>query len=141
MSTYTWLVVAGMLLIAELLTGTFYLLMLALAALLSWVAFGLGTNFLVQTLVFFISAGVLVTLVYHRRARSANGTSEYSTVADQLDAGEIVSVYEWLNGVGIAHYRGAQWAVVLDIADNQPLLDGAYRIVRLDGTRLRVSRS
>ena len=59
---HTWLILAGLLLIAELLSGTFYLLMLAVAALGAWVAMMLGVDFLTQTIVFLIGAAILTAI-------------------------------------------------------------------------------
>jgi len=67
---HTWLILAGLLLIAELLSGTFYLLMLAVAALGAWVAMMLGVDFLTQTIVFLIGAAILTVLT--RRYRYAS---------------------------------------------------------------------
>ena len=66
---YIWLIVAGILLIAELLTGTFYLLMLALACTFAWFAMLMGAGFLMQAVVFFISASLLVYLTRRLRVQ------------------------------------------------------------------------
>ena len=133
---YTWLIVAGILLIAELLTGTFYLLMLAIAGVIAWFAMLLNFDFLAQSIVFLISASILVLFTQRLRARLNANTKP--NLADNLDAGEIIT--DWVDGVGISHYRGSQWAVVLDVPDAQTLPDGSYRITQLDGTRIRVAR-
>ena len=135
---YIWLVVAGILLIAELLTGTFYLLMLALACVFTWLAMLLGAGFLTQTLVFLISASVLVYIT--RRLRVHINQKSIPNIADNLDAGEIINVHDWVDGVGHAHYRGTQWRALLDTPDDAPLTDGSYRIVKLDGVHIRVAR-
>ena len=135
---YIWLMVAGILLIAELLTGTFYLLMLALACVFAWFATLSGAGFLTQTVVFLISASVLVYLT--RRWRAQINQKNTPNIADNLDAGEVINVHDWVNGVGHTHYRGTQWRVLLDTPDNAPLSDGSYRIVKLDGVHIRVAR-
>ena len=135
---YTWLIVAGILLIAELLTGTFYLLMLAIAGVIAWFAMLLNFDFLAQSIVFLISASILVLFTQRLRARLKANTKP--NLADNLDAGVIFTVIDWVDGVGISHYRGSQWAVVLDVPDAQTLPDGSYRITQLDGTRIRVAR-
>ena len=135
---YTWLIVAGILLIAELLTGTFYLLMLALASVFTWFAMQAGAGFLMQSVVFLISASVLIYLT--RRMRVQLNQKNRPNLAEYLDAGEIIRVYNWDNGMGHTDYRGTQWAVVLDQPDEAALTDANYRIVKLDGIRIRVAR-
>jgi membrane protein implicated in regulation of membrane protease activity len=135
---YTWLMIAGILLILELMTGTFYLLMLALASIFAWFAMQADADFLMQAVVFLISASVLVYLT--RRLRARLNQKSKPNLAEQLDAGEIIQVHSWADGIGHTHYRGTQWAVVMDTPDDVPLTDGAYRITQLDGTRIRVQR-
>ena len=134
---YIWLIVAGILLIAELLTGTFYLLMLALACTFAWFAMLMGAGFLMQAVVFFISASLLVYLT--RRLRVQINQKNKPNLADNLDAGQIITVQNWIDGVGHTHYRGTQWRVLLDTPDDAPLTDGSYRIVKLDGVHIRVA--
>ncbi len=135
---YTWLIIAGILLIAEMLSGTFYLLMLAIAAVCAWFALLLGLDFLNQTVVFLICAAILTVLT--RRYRYRLNARNRPNLAENLDAGQIITVHEWIEGIGHTHYRGTQWAVQMDHPDGQPLPDGSYRIVRLDGTQIRVER-
>ena len=135
---YIWLIVAGILLIAELLTGTFYLLMLALASIFTWFAMLAGAGFLMQAVVFLISARVLVYLT--RRWRAQINQKNTPNLADNLHAGEIISAHNWIDGIGHTHYRGTQWRVLLDTPDDAPLTDGSYRIVKLDGVHIRVAR-
>lgn len=137
MSTYTWLIIATVLLVVEITTGTFYLLMLAIAAVFAWVVHFFGASFLFQSMVFLVTSAILVTLVYRYRAQKTRMTRP--TIADELDAGEIITVHEWHNGVGETQYRGAHWQVVLDKPQEETPPAGDYRIVRLDGTRIRVT--
>ncbi len=137
---HTWLILAGLLLIAELLSGTFYLLMLAIAAFGAWLSMKMGVDFLTQTIVFLIGAAILTVLT--RRYRYRINARNRPNLAENLDAGEIITVHDWANGIGRTHYRGTQWAVQLESTDHDqaPLTDGSYRIVRLDGIRIRVER-
>ena len=135
---YIWLIVAGILLIAELLTGTFYLLMLALASVVTWFAMQAGAGFLMQAVVFLISSSVLIYIT--RRLRVQLNQKNKPNLADQLDTGEIISVRHWTEGVGKTYYRGAHWSVVMDQPDEAALTDANYRIVKLDGIRIRVAR-
>ena len=135
---YTWLIIAGILLIAEMLSGTFYLLMLAIAAVCAWFVLLAGADFLTQTIFFLICAAILTVLT--RRYRYRLNARNRPNLAENLDAGQIITVHEWIEGIGHTHYRGTQWAVQLEHPDEQTLHDGSYRIVRLDGTQIRVER-
>ena len=136
--SYTWLIIAGILLIAGLVTGTFYLLMLAIAAFCAWLSMKMGFDFLAQTIVFLVCAAILTVLTRHYRHRL--NARNRPNVAENLDAGQIITVHDWVDGVGHTHYRGAEWGVEIDQPDGELLQNGSYRIVRLDGTRIRVAR-
>ena len=136
MSSYTWLIIAAVLLATELASGTFYLLMLAIAAAAAWFAQLLGTSFLTQALIFLIASAVLVTWVHLYRKQTKDTTP--NPTDDILDAGEIITVTDWHNGIGHTHYRGSAWQVVLQAHNEQPQA-GEYRIVRFEGTRLMVT--
>lgn len=136
MSTYAWLIIGAILLAVELTTGTFYLLMLAIATIPAWVADRLGASFFTQSLIYLVCAAVLVWLV-RRYRKQLNRQSDNKTQVDDLDAGAIVQVVNWQNGIGHTSYRGTNWQVTLTHPTEKPT-EGAYRIVRLDGTRLLV---
>ncbi len=136
MPSYTWLIVAAVLLATELASGTFYLLMLAIAATAAWFAQLTGASFLSQASVFLVTSAILVTWVYRYRKQKNSASS--NNTDDILDAGEIVSVSEWHNGIGHTHYRGSVWQTVLQTPNAHPQA-GEYRIVRFEGTRLMVT--
>lgn len=123
---YTWLIVAGILLIAELLTGTFYLLMLAIAGVIAWFAMLLNFDFLAQSIVFLISASILVLFTQRLRARLNANTKP--NLADNLDAGEIITVTDWVDG-----------SVSVTIAVANGLLYSMYQTRRLCPTALIAS--
>lgn len=135
MFSYTWLIVSAILVAVELASGTFYLLMLAVAAMIAWIFHFSGASFLVQAVVFLITSGILVAFLH--RYRSQKALTAGINVADQLDAGEIVHVSQWHDGIGLTHYRGSSWQVVLETPQESPHA-GAYRIVRFEGSRLMV---
>lgn len=136
MPTYIWLIVGAILFTVELTTGTFYLLMLAIATIPAWVADVLGASFYTQSLIYLICATVLVFFV-RRYRKQLNVQSNAKTHVDDLDAGAIIQVTNWQNGIGQTNYRGTNWQVTLSNPVDMPT-EGAYRIVRLDGTRLLV---
>ena len=67
-----WWLLAGLLVIAELLTGTFYLLMLALGAIAGALCahFGMGTNSQIVTAALLGSGAVLVCYLLRKRSRA-----------------------------------------------------------------------
>lgn len=107
-----WWIIAGFFVSLELLTGSFYLLTLALGAAAAAVAAMLGAAQVVQLLVATGVGGGLV-LVLHRRLlkRGPLDTEGYNTTGlGDLDVGEEVSVRGWApDGTAQVCYRGAEW--------------------------------
>src|SRR3954470_18088723 len=104
-----WLVAGFVLVIAELMTGTFYLLVIGVGAFFAAIVAWLGGNELVQGV-----AGSAVALggawyVHHWHVahdRGGGGRGNF------LDFGQPVLLESWTNeGAGIARvkYRGASW--------------------------------
>ncbi len=132
MSTYTWLIIAAVLLCIEMLTGTFYLLVLAIAAVVTWLAYLLNAPLLAQALIFCVVSAALLPVAHrYRKARQTRPNA-----AQNLDAGEVVMV-EWRDNIGSTRYRGAPWQVVSEYP-NDPQVNGAHQIVRLDSSRIVV---
>lgn len=101
-----WAVAGIVLIIVEMLTGTFYLLVLGIAALAAAAAAWLGQSFWVQAVVTAAVATSGVILVNRHRARSA-GTPQRS-----LDVGQAVTLESWISeadGLARVNYRNAQW--------------------------------
>ena len=132
-----WWVSAGVLVVLELFTGTFYLLMVALGFIAGGIALAMGALPHVQ---FGVAAVVaLIAVVALRRSRFGNwkrrDASRDANV--NLDIGATVQVDEWHDGRARTMYRGAQWDVELAPGETE----GArwYRITALDGNRLVVA--
>ena len=104
-----WLLVAGGLVVAELLTGTFYLLMLSLgatAAALTAYADGSFTWQIVSAAIVGGGAAVL----WHLKKPLSNDAQDSNV---HLDIGETVSVDAWdAQGHTQVKHRGAQWAAI-----------------------------
>ena len=145
-STQWWLM-AGVLVVAELATGTFYLLMIALGAVAGALAAhaGLGTE--VQ-----LSAAAVVAALtaggwyaWKRRRQQRLGDHPLGTQAApdlELDLGQVVQVSAW-EPDGSAHvtYRGAPWRARLQHgADSVPPEPGAYRICAMQGNLLLLEK-
>lgn len=112
MATYwVWWALAAVLVGAELLTGTFYLLAVGLAFGLGGAAALLGASLPLQLLVGGLVA-VAGTIVAHRwRLRHAEPAPQPG-----LDVGQAVEVVTWqANGTARVNYRGTQWNAELAV--------------------------
>ncbi len=135
-----WWIAAGVLVAAELATGTFYLLMLALGAAAGALAAHAGLGFNAQVLVAAIVGGGAVAAWHVRRSRSpAQGpVSENRDV--HLDIGEQVDVAQWdANGDASVSYRGARWSA-RHTGKGHPH-PGQHVIRGIDGNTLLVERA
>lgn len=140
-NTTAWWLLAGALVALELVTGTFYLLMLAVGVAAGAVAAHLGWGLTAQ-LVAAAVVGVAAVLVWQRwgfaRRLPADANQDVN-----LDIGQTVHVAEWLaDGTAHVRYRGADWTVSLAHDQHSqtapPHPPGTYRIVAVQGSRLVV---
>jgi membrane protein implicated in regulation of membrane protease activity len=104
-----WVIVGLVLVIAELVTGTFYLLVLGAGAFASALVSWAGANALVQVLV---GGGVAIggALLVHHWHESHRKADEGR--ANFLDRGQPVVLEGWANesaGLARVKYRGASW--------------------------------
>lgn len=134
LSTVWWLVTGGLIAV-ELLTGTFYLLMLSLGAAASALAAHSGLELTTQLVVGALVGGAAVTLWHLRSAQGRPLTDSAGNQDIHLDLGEQVEVSEW-NSQGLAQvkHRGAQWTALLP--PGQIPETGSHRIVEIVGSRL-----
>ena len=134
-----WLVGAGILVIAELFTGTFYLLMIAIGLAFGGIAALLGMSGAIQTLVA-AAVGLVATAILHRsrfgRPAKTDATRDRNV---NLDIGARVAVPGWQDGRARVMYRGALWDV--ELGPGALPEAGDYRIVEVRGNRLIVSNS
>src|SRR5580658_9718048 len=106
-------IVALALLVAEMLTGTFYLLMIAIGVACGGAVGWLGASFDIQLLTSSI-LGAAAPLIFHQfRKRSAEARKP-----DQpLDIGETVQVETWnADGTARVRHRGTHWDAELQEA-------------------------
>ena len=139
MSDWTiWLIGAGVLVVAELFIGTFYLLMIALGLLFGAVAAWLGASGPLQTLVA-AAVGIGATMVLRRTRYAPAGRGQAANDPRiNLDIGQRVTVPQWQERRARVMYRGALWDVELRAgAEAQP---GDFEIVEIQGNRLIVAR-
>jgi membrane protein implicated in regulation of membrane protease activity len=135
-----WWIAAGVLIAAELATGTFYLLMLALGAVAAALAahggFALNTQLLAAA---FVGGGAVAAWHLLRQRQPAPAPASENRDVN-IDIGERIEVLAW-NADGTAHaqYRGARWQVVhAGAGAPQP---GWHVIRRVEGNRLHLERS
>ena len=137
-STLWWLV-AGAAVVAELMTGTFYLLMLAIGLAAGALADHLGMGMEAQLVAAALVGGGAVVACYLLRRRTPGAQPAASNRDVNLDVGETVQVDAWdSDGTAQVRYRGAQWTVLLR-PGNAPAT-GLYRVAEVVGSRLLVDK-
>lgn len=110
-----WFVIAFGLLIAEMLTGTFYLLMVAIGCAVGGLAAVFGAALPLQ-LVSGAAIGFVATMVLRRtrwgRQKLRSDAAENRDVI--LDIGEVVQVATWHDGTAHVRYRGCRWDATIE---------------------------
>lgn len=135
--TVWWLLVA-LAVTAELVTGTFYLLMLALGLAGGAVAAHLGASLTVQLAAAAVLGGGAVALLQVFRPKPLHRPPPQADADVLLDVGQTVHIGQWATqGPTQTAYRGAQWTVELVQPNTNPA-PGAYRIREVVGSVLRV---
>jgi membrane protein implicated in regulation of membrane protease activity len=131
-----WAIVALMLVIAELVSGTFYLLMLGVAAFGAAAAAWLGYEFAAQCIVAAVLAAAGCYGVHVYRARSSTKRMP------PIDQGMPASFESWLDArsrLARVRYRGASWDA--QVEGSEAVEPGATLFVlAADGNTLRVTK-
>ena len=105
-----WWLAAGVLVAAELATGTFYLLMLALGAAAAALAAHAGLGLTAQIATAALLGGGAVVLWHLRRSRQPATLPAQTNPDVNLDVGGTVQVLQWqADGTARLHYRGSAW--------------------------------
>jgi membrane protein implicated in regulation of membrane protease activity len=130
-----WILTAIALVVVELLSGTFYLLILAIAASAAAVLAWLGVSFPVQAIAATALAILGVVLVHRYHARTRTSPSG----ANDIDVGQRVTLESWINeaeGLARVIYRGTLWdAKVI----GERAAGTSYYIRGADGSTLHIS--
>ena len=135
-STIWWLL-TGSAVAVELITGTFYLLMLAIGLAAAALAAHAGAGLITQFVVASVVGGAAVAGQYFLRKRRDNDPSVRSLRSVNLDVGETVQVDSWNpDGTANVKYRGANWTAI-HRAGVMPAT-GPHRVAELVGSRLLV---
>lgn len=136
-SDVLWLISGLALIIAELATGTFYLLVLGVGALAgSAVAFA-GGNFALQSIATCVVSIAAVFLVKDKIRKKKS----FQKNDNNMDIGQPVFFEAWVNQearLARVKYRGASWDAKL-IDDAAPESDDVLYVVGSDGSQLQLS--
>lgn len=134
-----WWAIAGILLIiVEMLTGTFYLMVLGIAALGAAAAAWAGYSFWVQAVV--TAALAIVGVILIKRSSAKSGGTGATSATQSLDIGQPVTVESWISeadGIARVNYRNAQWEAHI-VGERVPGGKMFY-IHAVDGNTLTVS--
>lgn len=130
-----WWVAAGLAVAAEMATGTFYLLMVALGLAAGAIATHLGLGPSAQIAAGALVAGVATAAWHWRRAHHPRSAPAASNRDVNLDIGERVHVAAWgVDRTARVQYRGAPWtARLLPGAEARA---GEHRVAAVEGNWL-----
>jgi membrane protein implicated in regulation of membrane protease activity len=133
-STLWWLL-AGIAVAAELMTGTFYLLMVALglaaAALAAHASLAVGAQFIAAAVI----GGGATALWHWKRAREPAAEPARENPDVNLDIGERVQVPGWqADGTARVVYRGSTWSARLQ--PGAVAAPGMHRVAAVEGNWL-----
>lgn len=133
-----WWIAAGLLVAAELTTGSFYLLMLALGAAAGAVAAHLGLGGTAEVAIAALTGGLATAGWYAYRRRQGGEAPDVQADRNvNLDVGETVQVQAWdEQGRTQVQYRGASWSA--RYIGTPPAQPGPHRIAKLHGNQLEL---
>ncbi len=132
-----WLLLGLALIAVEMLTGTFYLLILGIAAGIGALAAYLGLPFFTQALgaaIAAVAGGIMV-----RRYHGAANASSPKNSAN--DIGELVVLESWISETqrrARVRYRGTTWDAEI-LGNDQVAIGAQLYVVAVEGSRLKVS--
>ncbi|WP_298824926.1 NfeD family protein [uncultured Piscinibacter sp.] len=139
-ATTLWWVAAGVAVAAELATGTFYLLMIALGLAAGAVAAQLGLAATSQVVAAALVGAAATALWHWKRARQPRSAPSDRNRDVNLDIGERVQVEAWgSDGTARVNYRGTQWTARL--APGAVPQPGEHRVTAVEGNWLVLSPS
>ena len=134
-----WWLLAGAAVALELLSGTFYLLMIATGFAAAAIAAHLGSGPVMQIVSAALVGGGAVVAWHLKRDRNRTELPAQSNANVNMDIGETIQVNSWnANGTANVQYRGANWTV-MHRAGVTPS-SGAHRIAEVVGNRLLVDK-
>lgn len=134
-----WWILTGIAVGVEMLTGTFYLLMLSIGLTAAAIAAHFGVSLTGQVLLAGLVGGA-ATISWRSYKKTVPVAPASSNHDVNMDIGEIVHVDRWeADATANVKYRGANWQVTL-VAGATPS-PGPHQIVEMIGSRLIVKKS
>ncbi|MBL8328787.1 MAG: NfeD family protein [Rubrivivax sp.] len=133
-----WWLLAGVLVAAEMLTGTFYLLMLAVGGAAAALAAHAGLGFSAQVVAGALVGGGATAAWHFKRARQPQSAPVEANADAHLDIGQTVQVPAWgSDGLARVQYRGAAWTA-RHAGPGEPTA-GEHVIVAVRGNQLELA--
>ena len=130
-----WWVAAGLAVAAELATGTFYLLMVALGGVAAALGAHLGLPLTGQIIVAALVGGGATAVWHWQRARQPHSAPAAQNRDVNLDIGERVHVASWdPDRTARVPYRGSTWTARL--APGAPAVAGEHLVSAVEGNWL-----
>ena len=137
-STIWWLL-TGTAVAVELVTGTFYLLMLAIGLAAGALAAYAGAPLAAQLTFAALVGGGAVAGWHLKRGQRPDEPIASANRDVNLDIGEIVHITNWdADGTASIKYRGAKWTVIP--VEGAILVAGPHRVREVIGNRLVVEQ-
>lgn len=133
-----WVVAGFVLVIAELVTGTFYLLVVGLGAFAGALAAWLGAHVLIQAIASSAVALAGAWFVHHWHMVNRKDDQGRSNL---LDRGQPVVLEGWANesaGIARVKYRGTSWDARYEQANDRPVPGSTLYIDAMEGNTLVV---
>ena len=134
-----WWLLTGVAVAAELMTGTFYLLMfaigLAAAAIAAHMGLGLASQLVIAAIV---GGGAVVAWHLLRGKKSVGKSAEFNSDVN-MDIGQTIYIEAWqADGTANVKYRGSNWIAQLQAGSETAA--GNYIIEQVIGSRFIVKK-
>ena len=134
-----WWLLAGTAVAVELVTGTFYLLMIGIGMAAAAIAAHLGLPLTGQILTAAFFGGGAVAFWHWQNSKQPQSTLLNANPDVHIDIGEAVQVNQWnADGTASVKYRGANWTAIQ--ATSSPPITGQFRIKKMLGNRLVIEK-
>jgi membrane protein implicated in regulation of membrane protease activity len=139
-SSTLWWLLAGIAIAAELITGTFYLLMVALGLAAAALASHLGLGSGMQLVAAAVVGGGATALWHWKRARAPRSAPAAENRDVNLDVGERIHVAAWdADRTTRVQYRGSTWQARLQ--PGAAAVAGEHRVAAVEGNWLVLAPS
>jgi len=135
---WIWFGLSALALIGEVMTGTFYLLLVAVGLAAGGLAAMVDVGFQWQLVIAGLAALAGLPILRATGVLKKREVNSARNADVNLDIGQIVQVQAWSQDrTARVSYRGANWQAVL--ATGQPCLTGPHEIVEIHGSQLTVA--